>query len=142
MKKEKKYSRPPIEKPPKDHMLHESGLVVGTYTDLKVRIHQLEKEYPFVNKEEIENYLIQHSSLLPVLQEAKEQILSVFGENIKISLELHHDPEEGWDELFLVIRSPYSAEEALQLEKRLAEEWFLDRMESIQGRLNITEEPL
>ncbi|MBI5166246.1 MAG: hypothetical protein HY998_00710 [candidate division NC10 bacterium] len=60
--------------------------------------------------------------MYPILKEGRERIISVFGENVKICLELHHDPEEGWDELFIVIKSAYSAEKAIELENRLAEE--------------------
>jgi hypothetical protein len=61
---------------------------------------------------------------------------------VRVCLELHRDPEEGWDELFIVIKSEYGAEEAIRLENRLAEEWFLDRMKDTKGKLNIVEEPL
>jgi len=94
------------------------------------------------HKKEIAGFLRSHKYLRPLLKEAKLQIISIFGENVKICLELHHDPEEGWDELFIVIKSAYSPEEAIRLENRLAEEWFLDRMKETRGRLNITEEPL
>jgi len=99
-------------------------------------------EIPVDHKKEIAGFLKSHKYLHPLLKEAKPQIISVFGESVKICLELHHDPEEGWDELFIVIKSACSPEEAIKLENRLAEEWFLDRMKYAKGRLNITEEPL
>ncbi|MFQ5870242.1 MAG: hypothetical protein ACE5JC_10105 [Candidatus Zixiibacteriota bacterium] len=99
-------------------------------------------EIPKGCREEIEKFLGKYKHLFPILEEAEEQIVSVFGENIKLCLELHRDPEEGWNELFIVIKSEYSAEEAFRLENRLAEEWFLDRMKETKGKLNIIEEPL
>ena len=99
-------------------------------------------EIPASHRERVERFLGNHRYLLPILKEAEGQIFSVFGEGVRISLELHHDPEEAWEELFIVIKSEYGAEEAIRLENRLAEEWFLERMKDTKGRLNITGEPL
>ena len=115
---------------------------VRAYADLQEGIRLLEKDYHFDNKVEVENFLKQHPYLLLLLQEGKERIFSTFGKKVKLYLEIHHDPEEGWEELFVVIRSPYNAEEAIRLENKLAEEWFLDRMKETRGKLNITGEPL
>jgi hypothetical protein len=92
--------------------------------------------------EEIKTFLEEHEHLFPILEEAKEKIISVFGDVVKIFLELHHDPEEAWDELFVVIKSPYDTQKAIELENRLAKEWFLSRMKETKGDLNISEEPL
>lgn len=90
----------------------------------------------------IRKFLEENEHLYPILAEAPDKIFSVFGPDAKISLELHRDPEEDWEELFIIIKSPYSTEEATRLEKKLAEEWFLPRLQSTKGKLNITEEPL
>lgn len=87
-------------------------------------------------------FLQEHDFLQPILLEAKDRIIAIFGSDVKLCLELEHDPEEGWDELFIVIKSKCSAEEAVRLEKRLMDEWFLDRMKETNGKLNVTEEPL
>jgi len=100
-------------------------------------------EFPESQKQEIELFLKENEYLLPILMEAQEPISSIFGKNVKVFLELLHDPEEsGWDELFIVIKSKYSAKEAVMLENKLVEEWFLDKIEECRGKLNITEEPL
>ncbi|HHT9124249.1 MAG TPA: hypothetical protein ACFYD6_00350 [Candidatus Brocadiia bacterium] len=102
---------------------------------------ELENLYIFDNSKEIENFLLTNDYLIEILFEAPEHIYRIFG-HVPIHLELHHDHEEGWDELFIVVKSAYSAEEAIRLENRLAEEWFLDRMKDTKGKLNIIEEPL
>ena len=104
-------------------------------------INKLENLYIFENPKEIKNFLLSNNYLIEILFEAPPHIYRIFGQ-VPIHLELHHDPEEGWDELFVVIKSTYSPEEAISLENRLAEEWFLDKMKATQGRLNIIEEPL
>ena len=91
---------------------------------------------------EVISFVRKYPFLLSILEEAPDQIYRIFGKDILLRLELRHDPEEGWDELFIVIRSVYSAEEAIRLENRLADEWFLDRIKETRGKLNITEEPL
>lgn len=102
---------------------------------------ELENLYIFENSKEIKNFLLTNDYLIEILFEAPEHIYRIFGQ-VPVRLELHRDPEEGWDELFIVIKSSYSAEEAFKLENRLAEEWFLNRIKDTRGRLNITEEPL
>ncbi len=98
--------------------------------------YEIEKEVGVIS------FLRKYPFLLSILEETPCQIYRIFGEDILLRLELHHDPEEGWDELFIVIKSAHSAEEANRLENRLAEEWFLDRIRDTRGKLNITEEPL
>ncbi len=93
-------------------------------------------------KNAILRFLQEHDFLQPILLEAKDRIIPIFGSDVKLCLEPEHDPEEGWDELFIVIRSKCSAEKAIRLEKRLMDEWFLDRMMHTKGKLNVTEEPL
>lgn len=104
-------------------------------------IRELEKLYTFDNPKEIKNFLLTNDYLIEILFEAPGYIYRIFGQ-VLIHLELHHDPEEDWDELFIVMRSPYPAEEAIRRENQLVEEWFLERMNDTQGRLNIAEEPL
>jgi hypothetical protein len=98
--------------------------------------------FPTDQEKRIEEFLKGHDYLYPILKEAKERIISIFGKGVQICLELHHDPEENWDEIFIVIKSSCSPEEGIMLENRLAEEWFLERMKETRGRLNIIEEPL
>jgi len=91
---------------------------------------------------EVIQFIKDHPFLLNTLLEAPRHIFSIFGKNVPLYLELHHDPEESWDELFIVIKTGYSAEKAINLENRLVEEWFLDRIKETKGKLNIMEEPL
>jgi hypothetical protein len=104
-------------------------------------IEELEKDYIFTNPAEIREFLLNSKDLISILQEAPEQIYRIFG-LVPICLELHHDPEEGWDELFIVIKSSYPTEKAFELEKKLFDEWFIHIMDKIGNKLNFTEEPL
>lgn len=100
------------------------------------RYYQIEKE------KEVISFVREHPFLLSILEEAPAQIYRVFDKDVILCLELHNDPEEGWSELFIIIKSRYSAEEAIRRENRLAEEWFLDRITNTENKLNIAEEPI
>ncbi len=78
--------------------------------------------------------------LYKVLFEAPDHIKHIFGD-VPLNLELHHDPEEGWDELFIIIKTSLNAEKAIELEKKLFDEWFVHIMPSTKNKLNIIEEP-
>ena len=105
-------------------------------------LDELKGIYEFLNIEEIRNFVLQNSYLVDILKEAPENIYRIFGRSIKLILELHSDPEEEWDELFIVIKSPYTAEKAVALERKLFNEWFVHIMDKVNNKLNFTEEPL
>jgi hypothetical protein len=60
----------------------------------------------------------------------------------RLQLELHNDPEEKWDELSIVIKSPYKAREAVELERKVFNEWFVHVMDMVNNKLSFIEEPL
>ena len=117
---------------------NEENSVYLSYQDL---ISYLEKEYIFENPEEIKRFLVNNEDLIEILFSATDHIREIFG-NVPLYLELHHDPEEGWDELFIVIKTNYPAEKAVELESKLFENWFVKVLDKVKGRLNFTEEPL
>ena len=104
-------------------------------------IRKLKQFYILDNPNEIKNFLSTNYYLIEILFEAPYPIYRIFGK-VSIHLELHHDPEEAWDELFIVIRSNYSSQKAIKLENRIVEKWFIRRMKDTKGKLNIVEEPL
>ncbi len=104
-------------------------------------IEQLGEIYIFENPDEIKHFLMANKDLIPILVKGHERITKIFG-NVPLYLELHSDPEEGWEELFIVIKTSYPAEKAFELENKLFKEWFIEVMDKVNGRLNFTEEPL
>jgi len=105
------------------------------------QIDYLENIYIFENPKEVKRFLLSNTDLIEILLEAHEHIFRIFG-HVPICLELHHDPEEDWNELFIVIKSSYKPEKAIELEERLFNEWFIRISNKVAGRLNFTEEPL
>ena len=109
------------------------------YTPMKQwdEIHRL---YGFDDSGEIKDFVSHNTQILSALLEAPEHVRRIFGD-VPLHLELHHDPEEGWDELFIVIKTSYSAKKAIELENKLFDEWFVHVMPSTKNKLCITEEP-
>jgi hypothetical protein len=92
--------------------------------------------------EKIRDFIENHNHLIPILKEAKEHITSVFGDCVRIFLELYYDIEEGWEQLFVVIKSPYDSDKALELKLRLIREWLIHTVSEAREYLAISEEPL
>lgn len=105
-------------------------------------LDELKEIYEFSNIKEIRNFIMQNYDLVDILKEAPEHIYRIFGKDIKLILELHSDPEEDWDELFIVIKSSYSPQEAVEHERKLFNDWFVYIMDKLDNKLNFTEEPL
>lgn len=105
-------------------------------------IEYLKSIYIFATpEEEISGFLLLNEDLLQILTEAPNYIYEIFG-RVPIYLELHRDPEEGWDELFIVIKTILPAEEAVKRERELFDSWFSQIIHKVDNRLNYTEEPL
>jgi len=104
-------------------------------------LEQIEKSYILENPREVKEYLLDNNDLIPIVNEAPEYINRIFG-YVPIFLELHHDPEENWDELFIVIKTNYPPEKAVELEIKLFDEWFINIMDKVGNRLNFIEKPL
>ena len=113
----------------------------SVYRSRSNMIDYIENIYIFKNSKEIKMFLISNYDLIQILLDAQKHIYKVFGQ-VPIYLELYHDPEEEWDELFILIKTQYSPEEAVNLENQLFEEWFASILDKVSGRLNFTEEPL
>ncbi|HRU92103.1 MAG TPA: hypothetical protein P5268_03590 [Candidatus Marinimicrobia bacterium] len=127
--------------------VHLAALQEIGYTEVSVYllpyklIDELKRIYIYENPQEIKTFLLLNKDLIPVLKEAPDYIYRVFG-RVPIYLELHSDPEEGWDELFILIKSSLPAEEAINREKKLFDIWFSRIIHKVGNRLNYTEEPL
>ena len=127
---------------PRISILHEENehQESSVFQTLQGQINLIEQHYTLKNPEEVRIFLSSNSDIIPYLMEAPFEIYRIFGQ-VPIYLELHHDPEEEWDELFIVIKTDYAAEKAVELEDRLFKEWFSEILDKVKGRLNFIEEP-
>ena len=75
--------------------------------EIETKIKLLDAEYYIlVNPQEIKEFLFAHEHLFDFLFEAKNRILEYFEHSVEsIHLELQQDPEEDFEELFIIIRS-------------------------------------
>jgi len=130
------YSINPITLINQNEFKIESSIIIKSLKD----IEQLEELYIFENPPDVRRFLWKYKFLIEILFEAQKKIIEIFGNDITLYLELHRDPEENWEELFIIIKSLYSAEKAIELEKKFFEE-FVYRIDAMKGKLNIIEEP-
>jgi hypothetical protein len=121
---ERKYKNPPV--------------VEDVGTEI---INSLSDKYNIKNPQEIKKFLLSNRDLMEILIFGYKHIRRIFGD-VPIYLELHRDPEENWDELFIVIRSNYSPRKASELKNKLFDEWFIYIIDKVATRLNFTEEAI
>ena len=111
--------------------LKEKGLLIP---DCASSLYQ---SYRFINAEsEITNF-IEENNLWGFLLEAPWQIKRVFGDDIVLELQLHRDPTEDFECLFVTIRTSLPPESSVNLLARLDEEWWLHVDDGIRNVLEI-----
>lgn len=110
--------------------------------ELESQIAGIEGMYSLKNREGVISFLKVNRFLIKILEEAYENIGTVFGISAHLYLDLCTDPQEDFEELFVVIKSTHNSEEAFHLLSKLDESWFLKVVETTQGKLNIMVEPI
>lgn len=103
---------------------------------------RLENYFIADNQLEVLRFLDKYDFLTEIICEAYLHISEVFGAGVLLYLELEQEYDEDFQELFVVIKSPYDVTTARRLMGQLRRDWFLEAMNRTQGKLNITEEPL
>lgn len=101
-------------------------------------IGEIKKAYNLTKPEEIVSFISSNDYLLEILAIAPTEIKNIFGENTELHLELHHDPDEGFEELFIIIRTDQTPQKALALLNKLDNKWFLKNLNSAKGKLNLS----
>jgi len=115
--------------------LKEKDLLIPDYAS------SLYQSYRFINAESEITNSIEEYNLWSFLLEAPWEIRRVFGNNIALDLEFHHDPEENFEGLFIVIKTNLSPAGSLNLLDRLDMEWWLDIDDDISNILEIMVRP-
>ena len=87
----------------------------------------------------VERFLQHHPKVGPVLIEAADVIPAYFGEGTPVALEVLHDPEaDGEPELYALIRSTLSPEDALARLRQLDRAWWLKALPRAGYRLTLS----
>lgn len=89
------------------------------------------------SKAEVMQFIKDHLFLLNTLLEAPRHILSIFGRDVLLYLELNRDHEEDFEGLFIIIKTNLSPEDSLNLLDRLDEKWWLYVDDDISNILEI-----
>lgn len=84
-------------------------------------------------------YASEHPDVVSLLSEAPGAIRLVFGD-VRPALELVVDPEENWEELFVVIPTSGSTDQALHQLRQLDANWFGDAARRAKFSANVTVE--
>lgn len=100
-------------------------------------IVRVEEIYTSERAPDVKEYVYANQELLPVLLEAPGAVKRVFGDDVVLSLELCRDPEEGSRELFIKIGNNLPKEMGFQLERKLFREWFVNKVDSVGGKLSV-----
>lgn len=111
----------------------------GQVTKQAVLENPLE-QFELKNADKVNQYLRQNPFLLPLLIEAKSQIARLFGLEAKTAIEVVADPSDGSSQLYLIVSTSLSSEEADDLFEKLDQEWWLEASERAQFRMNIVPE--
>lgn len=100
----------------------------------------LEAPSGFEMDEEIAAFLVQHPHLSGLLEQATAKVTEIFGESATMRFELHRDPEEGYEELFVIVTTSFAPATAMECLRRLDEEWLRSVLPETQGKFNVTVE--
>ena len=84
-------------------------------------------------------YASEHPEAIPVLSEAPVAIRQLFGP-APLVLDLVVDPEEAWEELFIVIITTRPVDQALSRLRQLDADWFVDAARRAKFTVNVTVE--
>ena len=93
----------------------------GTLEDIAAR-------YTLRRPEEVTEYLSRYPNLIPLVLEVADHIPQYFGADAPLILEVFTDPESipVHQELFAIVQTPVSAQDAVERLDRFDEEWWTD----------------
>lgn len=130
---DRKYEIPPIEV---TRIWQETGAPTVRTFDFETRL--LERLYTFRRHAEVSRFLKKHPFLVPLLLEAYSKFGNYFGPYPQVFLEVVTDPEAPDDrELFALIYTSLTPDEALDRLERLDKGWWLEASHRSQGKLCI-----
>lgn len=114
------------------------AVVIQTITDsISKEIEQLGKLYMMRDPERVLAFYAENRFLYELLIESSEQIKKLFGQDIKLELHLSQEPEfPSSRQLFVLIVTRLTSEEAFPLLQRLDEDWWLDNCDKANHKLN------
>lgn len=100
-------------------------------------IEALVDEVEMRDRSVVMTYLSRNPSLLPVINEATTRIRQLFGYDAPLVLEVEPEPEDGSEELFLLIQTRKAPVDARGFLAQLDQSWWLSVVPQVGNLLNI-----
>lgn len=98
----------------------------------------LEDLYHIEDTAAVAEFLARNEFLHDLLVEAHNRIVEFFGEDADVHLEVCDDADSGGDrQLYAVISTPLAAKDAIPIQERFDDEWWLDNLMRACGKFNI-----
>lgn len=98
---------------------------------------KLRTSYEFDNEEEIYSFVRRNPYVMSALLDAPLSISGRFEDSPLLALEVFTDPDEGYEQLFLLIRTTLAADDAQQRLDALYDDWWLDIVPSMKHKMAI-----
>ncbi len=94
---------------------------------IESNIEFLQEFYIFNNPIEVKTFLFDHDHLYDILYEANKHIKRIFEDCVvNIYLQVVKDPEENFEQLFVIIKTDLTPDKSVSLLDRFDEEWWLE----------------
>ncbi len=110
------------------------------FTGIRQRIIEssIKLIYQIEDMAAVDEFLKDNAFLNDLLVEAHSKIIEIFGSETNVQLELIDDPDfRGNPKLYAVILTPLTAMEAMPIQERLDNAWWLGNLERAHGKFNI-----
>jgi hypothetical protein len=112
-----------------------ADVTVSTFT---LPVVTLEGLYQIEDSKAVTEFLAHNAFLRDLLVEAHDKIVEFFGEDADVHLELYEDPDFRADrQLYAVIFTPLAAKDAIPIQERFDDAWWLDNLAKAHGKFNI-----
>lgn len=110
------------------------------FIDQIEKIEAINKSFDLINSEEVNEYLMDNPFIVEVLLSGLKKINEIFGNDIKIELEIIIDPEaiKKTSILFAYIITTLSPEIVLNLLDRFDAEWYIEQSNDVLEILNFS----
>lgn len=113
-----------------------AAVVAGS--DILQAIASLEDDYEIADRREVEAFLVAHPEVVGLLQEASARIPGALPTHRPILIEVLHDQEEETEgDLFAVVATESTPEDALPRMADFRQAWLVDAVRRARGRFNV-----
>lgn len=103
------------------------------------KLNTLINKYVVAKTDEVKKFLLKNQILYSLIEEIPNKISQYFGNNQRLSLKLSHEPDyPNSSELWIFVMTELSAKEALPILEKFDEEWWFEKLDLADCKLNIS----